>query len=35
MDPNASRMAAMGVSFAAVVSGGDLTEDTFLYMHMK
>ena len=25
LDPNASRMAAMGVSFAAVVSGGDLT----------
>ena len=34
MDPNASRMAAMGVSFAAVVSGGDLTGRYFsVYAH--
>ena len=34
MDPNASRMAAMGVSFAAVVSGGDLSGRYFsVYAH--
>ena len=34
MDPNASRMAAMGISFAAVVSGGDLSNRYFTtYAH--
>ena len=34
MDPNASRMAAMGLSFAAVVSGGDLSNRYFTtYAH--
>jgi hypothetical protein len=29
LDPNASRMAAMGISFAAVCSGGDLSNRYF------
>jgi hypothetical protein len=34
MDPNASRMAAMGLSFSAVVSGGDLSNRYFTtYAH--
>ena len=35
MDPNASRMAAMGISFAAVCSGCDLSNDTLQLMLMN